>query len=160
VWADTDVISLRTIALDDALAFPSERVILRGLPAKTVVSTCILKAPPGSPAMELALRMCLAKDWTTVRWGEIGPKLVAEVVETQGLHRFVLPPAAFCPVSYSEWRQLIDPHCPALPTEACAVHFWNEMWRLTAHDKDADYPADCLYERLKRRHLRRTDTDT
>jgi hypothetical protein len=160
LWVDTDVVSLRTVDLAGTLAFASERVKWRHMSApQAVISSCILKAPRGSPAMELALRLCLAKDWAMLGWGEIGPKLVAEVVETQGLQRFVLPPAAFCPVPYCEWRQLINPQSPALPAEAYAVHFWNEMWRLAAHDKDSDYPAGCLYEGLKRRHLRRTDMD-
>jgi hypothetical protein len=80
------------------------------------------------------------------------------VVEAQGLQRFVMPPAAFCPIDYGAWRQLIEAQPPSLPPEAYAVHFWNEMWRLAGEDKDADYPAECLYERFKRRHLGRTDT--
>jgi Glycosyltransferase sugar-binding region containing DXD motif/Alpha 1,4-glycosyltransferase conserved region len=161
LWADMDVVSLRTLDLSEEYAFASECVEWRDMPApQTVVSSCLLKAPPGSPAMALALRICMAKDWATLRWGEIGPKLVAEVIEVQGLQRFVQPSAAFCPIPYAEWRRFIDPQPPALPAQAYAVHFWNEMWRFAAQDKDADYPIACLYECLKRRHLRRTDTDS
>jgi hypothetical protein len=159
VWVDTDLVGLRPLDLADGHAFASETVEWRGMPGpRAVVGSCLIKAPIGSPAMALALRICLAKDRAALRWGEIGPRLVAEVVEAQGLQRFVQPPAAFCPVSYRDWRQLIDPQPPALPAEAYAVHFWNEMWRRTGQDKDADYPPECLYERFKRRHLHRTDT--
>jgi len=160
-WADTDVVCLRTLDLADEHVFSSETVEWRDMrEPRTVVGSCFLRAPPGSPAMALALRISLAKDRATLKWGEIGPKLVADVVEAQGLQRFVQPPTAFCPIPYREWRQLIDPQPPSVPAEAYAVHFWNEMWRLANQDKDADYPPGCLYECLKRRHLRRTGTDT
>jgi hypothetical protein len=161
VWADADIIALRPLDLADEHAFASETVEWRDMPVpRTVVTNCFLKAPTGSPAMAHALRISMAKDWATLRWGEIGPRLVGEVIEAQGLQRFVMAAAAFCPIAYRGWRQLIDPQPPSLPAEAYAVHFWNEMWRLAGQDRDADYPAGCLYERFKRRHLRRKNTDT
>jgi hypothetical protein len=157
-WADTDVVCLRPLDLDDEHVFVSETVDWRGATGpQTVVGSCLIKAPSGSAAMALALSRCLAKDRTTLRWGEIGPRLVGEVVEATGLRRFMRPPAAFCPIGYGAWRQLIDATPPSLPSEAYTVHFWNEMWRLAGQDKNADYPAGCLYECLKRRHLGRTD---
>lgn len=157
-WADTDMVCLRRLDLADAHVFVSETVALRGaVSPQTVVGNCLIKAPAGSPAMALALRESLARDRATLRWGEIGPRLVGEVVDALRLQRFVQPPAAFCPIGYGAWRELIAAQPPSLPAEAYAVHFWNEMWRLAEQDKDADYPAACLYERLKRRHLGRTD---
>lgn len=156
VWVDTDVVCLRPLDLADDHVFASETVHWRGQEPTTVVTSCLLKAPPGSPAMATALRICMAKDWHSLGWGEIGPRLVAEVVEAHGLQRWVRPPAAFCPVTYARWRQLIEPQPPPIPAEAYAIHFWNEMWRLADADKGGDYPPQCLYEQLKRRHLRRT----
>lgn len=158
-WADTDMVCLRPLDLADEYVFVSETVEWRGATGpQAVVGSCLIKAPAGSPAMSLALDRCLARDRTTLQWGEIGPRLVGEVIEAEGLQRFVRPPAAFCPIGYGAWRQLIDAQPPSLPSEAFAVHFWNEMWRLSGQDKDAGYPVDCLYECLKRRHLGRTDT--
>ena len=108
--------------------------------------------------MALAWRICLAKDWATVRWGEIGPRLVTQVVREKELQDFVRPPKDFCSIGPLEWRGLIDRQPPSLPPEAYGLHFWNEMWRRAAQDKNADYPPECLYEYLKRRHLYRTDT--
>jgi hypothetical protein len=158
-WADTDVVALRPLDLTGEHAFVSELVEWRSQGPRTVVGNCLIKAPPGSPAMALALRLCLAKDRATLQWGETGPRLLAEVVESQGLQRFVRPPAEFCPIGYGAWRQLIDARPPSLPAGAYTVHFWNEMWRLADQDKDAVYPARSLYERLKRRHLHRRDRD-
>jgi Alpha 1,4-glycosyltransferase conserved region/Glycosyltransferase sugar-binding region containing DXD motif len=159
VWADTDLVNLRPLDLADEHVFSAEIVEQADMPGpRTVVTSGFIKAPLGSSAMALAWGMCLAKDWTTLKWGEIGPRLVGQIVEAQGLQRCVRPPAAFCPIGYREWRQLIDPQPPVLPAESYAIHFWNEMWRLAGQDKDADYPPGSLYEGLKRRHLRRTDT--
>ena len=158
-WADTDVVCLRPLDLADEHVFVSETVEWRGATRpQTVVGSCVMKAPSGSAAMALALSRSLARDRTTLRWGEIGPRLVGEVVEATGLQRFVRPPAAFCPIGYGAWRQLINTPPPPLPSETYTVHFWNEMWRLAAQDKDADYPVGCLFESLKRRHLGRIDT--
>jgi hypothetical protein len=159
-WADTDMMCLRPLDIGDEHVFVSETVEWRGASGpQAVVGNCLIKAPAGSRAMSLALDRSLACDRDTVKWGEIGPKLVGEVIEAEGLQRFVKPPAAFCPIGYSDWRKLIDANPPALPSEAYGLHFWNEMWRLNAQDKDADYPADSIYECLKRRHPGRTDTE-
>jgi hypothetical protein len=160
VWADADVVCLRGLDLTDEHAFASESVQMRDAQApQSMVTSCVIKAPPGSPAMALALRIALAKDRATLRWGEIGPRLVSQVVEAHGLGRFVQPPAAFCPIPYSGWRQLIDPQPPSLPKESYAVHFWNEMWRFADQDRDAEYPEGSVYESLKRRH-HRTERDS
>ena len=157
-WADTDMVCLRPLDLADAHVFVSETIALRDAAGpQTVVGNCLIRAPAGSRAMELALRTSLARDRATLRWGEIGPRLVGEVVDALDLQRFVRPPREFCPIGYGAWRELIAAEPPALPPEAYAVHFWNEMWRLADQDKDAAYPAACLYERLKCRHLGRTD---
>jgi hypothetical protein len=159
VWADADVVCLRALDLTDEHIFASETFETRDLQGpQTTVTSCVIKAPPGSAAMALALRIALAKDRTTLRWGEIGPRLVAEVVDKEGLGRFVQPPVAFCPIPYRGWRALIDPRAPTLSARAYAVHFWNEMWRMAGQDPDGEYPESCLYEHLKRRHLGRTDT--
>jgi len=158
IWADTDVVGLRPFDLADEHVFASELVQRRdGAGFDVIVSTCVIKAPIGSPVMARALEAGLSKDWSTVRWGELGPRLFAPVVAGQGLQCFVQPPAVFCSIGPLEWRRLIDPQPPPLPSEAYALHFWNEMWRRAGQDKGAEYPSSCLYESLKRRHLPGTD---
>jgi len=157
IWVDTDVIGLRPVDLADEHVFASELVKRRdGTGFDVIVSTCMIKAPIGSAVMAHALQTSRSKDWNTVRWGELGPRLLAPVVAEQGMQRFVQPPAIFCPIGPLEWRRFIDPEPPAVPAEACALHFLNEMWRREGQDKDAEFPASCLYERLKRRHRHRT----
>jgi hypothetical protein len=155
-WADTDVICLRPLDHTDEHVFASEMVWGDTSGPRPVITSCVLKGPPRGSAMQLAWRTCLEKDWNALNWGEIGPRLVTQVVEACGLQRFVQPPEAFCPVPYKDWQRLIDPNPPAIPQEAYTVHFWNEMWRRADKDKEADYPPSCFYEHLKRCYPRRT----
>jgi hypothetical protein len=161
IWADTDVVSLRPLDLTGEHVFASEPVLRRdGAGFDTIVSTCLIKAPIGSPVMAHALQTSLSKDWSAVRWGELGPRLLAPLVADHGLQCCVHPPAVFCSIGPLEWRRFIDLHPPSLPAEAYALHFWNEMWRRADQNKDAEYSPDCLYEQLKRRHLHGRDRDS
>src|SRR5262249_20374925 len=92
IWVDTDGVSLRPLALPDEHVFASEVAQRNGGPPEIELGTCLVKAPAGSPTMALALQICLSKDWSAVRWGEIGPRLLARVVAGQGLQRFIQPP--------------------------------------------------------------------
>lgn len=152
-WVDTDLVALRPVTLDGEHVFASENA--RG---GRHVTTSFIAAPAGSPAMERAWELCAAKDRTSIRWGETGPALLQQVVETLDLHRHVQAPEVFCPIPFPEWESLLDPVPPALPGHAAAVHLWNELWRRAGRDKDAEFDPRCLYEQLKARYLTRTET--
>ena len=50
---------------------------------------------------------------------------------------------------------MLDPSiCWTFDANTHAIHLWNELWRRSNQDKDARYPAGCLYEQLKERYLR------
>jgi hypothetical protein len=144
-WVDTDVVCVQPFDFDSEHVFASE--LSHGAP---VVTSCVIRAPAGSPAVEQAWQTCAASDPATLVWGQTGPNLCAEVVRAHGLESFVQPPAVFCPIPFYEWRTLIDPSAEvAIPAESRAVHLWNEMWRRGGVDKSAAFDRDCLYERLK-----------
>jgi hypothetical protein len=157
-WVDTDLVCLRPFAFPPRHIFASESVNRHDRPGVSrAVASCAINAPRGSLAMAAAWRTCLGKSRDRLEWGEVGPALVEAVVAAEGLEHCVEPPERFCPVSYRDWRDLIDAEPPVLPPTTYAVHFWNEMWRLAGQDKDASYPPTSLYETLKRRHPARTD---
>jgi hypothetical protein len=152
-WADMDLVALQPIAFDGEHVFSSEEA--RG---GQYVTTSFIQAPAGSPAMQRAWDVCAAKDRSQIRWGETGPALLREVVESLGMHDCVRSHEVFCPIPYPRWESLLDPDAPALPPAALAVHLWNEMWRRNGKDKDATYDPACLYEQLKARYAIRTGT--
>lgn len=147
-WIDTDTVSLRPLTdLEGDHVFAAERH------EETVyVSSGVIKAPRGSAAMEWAWSACDARDPSTIRWGETGPRLVAQAVQRFGLQSAVQPVESFCPIGYAEWDRVLDPEAPALEGAPYTVHLWNEMWRRAGRDKDARYDPRCLYEQLRDRY--------
>jgi Alpha 1,4-glycosyltransferase conserved region/Glycosyltransferase sugar-binding region containing DXD motif len=148
-WADLDTICLRPFDFDAEYVFSSE------IHAGTeVIDAAALKAPRGSELAAYAWGVCESKDPKKLVWGETGPKLLGEAVEHCGLRRYVRKAATFCPIPFREWESVLDQNSyRGFGADVFAVHLWNEMWRDSGRDKDATYPAECLYERLKSRYL-------
>jgi hypothetical protein len=149
-WADLDTVCLRPFDFPEEYVFASE--LSKGL---AVVTSGVIKAAAGSEVMAYAWGVCQGKEPGQLAWGETGPRLVGEAVEKFSLERYRQPCHVFCPLSFPEWRRVLEPDAgPLIDERAYAVHLWNEMWRAAGQDKDARYPAGCLYERLKRSYLR------
>lgn len=148
-WMDTDLVAVREFDFTDPYVFGSEAV--NGVASPTC---SVMRAPRGSQVMEYAWDHCQKADPKKLRWGDVGPELIARAIQAKGLGDFVSPPAVFCPVDYPDWASVLEPRPElTLPEETYAVHLWNEMWRQGGATKDARYPETSLYERLKRRYL-------
>ncbi len=147
-WSDCDSVCLRPLEFSTPFVFSSERH-----EGQVYVNNGNIRAPAGSALFARAWEVCRAKDPSQLRWGEVGPRLVAALVTEFGFESSVQAPEVFCPLGYEEWELLLAPDPPTLPPEAHAVHLWNEMWRRGERDKNATYAARCLYERLKARYL-------
>jgi hypothetical protein len=145
-WVDTDVVCLVPFDFSGEYVFASE--ISKETP---VVTSCVIRAPSGSPAMQRAWDICDAADPASLRWGETGPRLCGTIVREFGLDGYVQPPAVFCPIPYHRWRDLLDPDAVPSVDGAHAIHLWNELWRRGGASKDATYDPRCLYALLKRR---------
>ena len=149
-WADTDVVCLKPLTWSEPYVFSTEA----GLDGP-VVSSCIFKVPPSCDLMAEAWRRCRAKDPRHIVWGETGPRLMTELVETFGLERYRQTEATFTPLRPLRCLDVLDPDVVwDLDETTHAIHLWNERWRRSAKDKDGRHHPDCLYERLKRRYLR------
>jgi len=148
-WVDTDQVCLRPFTVEDEYVFASEP----GKHGEDVICAGAIKAPRGCEAMQYAWDVCASKDVSTLKWGEVGPRLVAETVHRFGLERYVRPSRVFCPIGDADWLTIISPRRPTLPPDALGVHLWNERWRREGRDKDAEYPASSLYEGMKRAYF-------
>ncbi|HEY0379750.1 MAG TPA: glycosyltransferase [Pyrinomonadaceae bacterium] len=150
-WVDTDVVCLKPFDFAGAHVFATE--MCRG---EEVVTSGIIKAPVGSPVMAYAWEVCRKKNPQELVWGETGPRLMMDAVGRFSLSRCRQPFQVFCPLDYSEWHRVLEPDFEGTFGETTrAVHLWNEMWRDAGQDKNAEYGPACLYERLKRKYLRR-----
>lgn len=145
-WADSDMVCLRPFDFPDEYVFSSE---MNG--GRQLTNVGVIKAPAGSEAMAEAYNVCQAKDPGKITWGEIGPRLMSEVIEKYRLDKYQKPYYTFCPIS--EWHKFLEPHVAAIHPEAYAVHLWNEGWRLASQDKDRSYNRHCIYEQLKSIYL-------
>lgn len=146
-WVDADVVCLRPFDFDNDYVFASEKGS-----AGELITSAVIKAPPGSEPMSWAWSVCRSKDTAALKWGETGPALVAEMVGRFDLGGSVQPARTFCPIRDNAWASVVAAEPPPLADDAHAVHFWNERWRRNGRDKDAAYPRQSLYERLKRRY--------
>jgi len=150
-WVDTDVVCLRPFDLADERLWASERM---DPPQELIVSTSVIKAPAGDELMAWAWQACQGMDTRKVMFGEIGPRLLHAGVNALGLHAFMRPHTFFSPIPFYDWGKVLDPsHTFVFGTEVYGVHLWNQMWSANHVDKDALYPVECFYERLKRRFL-------
>jgi len=149
-WTDTDTICLKPFDFPEQYVFSTEEC--KGL---EVVNSGILKAPVGNEAMAYAWGVCQTKNPEQLVWGETGPRLMAEAVARYSLEKYQKPYYVFCPLSYSDWHKVLEPDAEMLFDERTyAIHLWNEMWRASGQDKNAEYHQNTLYEQLKRKYLR------
>jgi mannosyltransferase OCH1-like enzyme len=148
-WVDTDMVCLRPFDFADDYVFSSEMS-----EGHEVTNAGAIKAPVGSDAMSYAWQICQRKKIENLVWGETGPGLMDEAVRLFSLEDFRRPSQVFCPISYSEWDRVLQPGAvQSFDNTTHAVHLWNEMWRRAALDKNQKFHPDCLYEKLKRKHL-------
>ena len=149
-WADTDTVCLRPWDFGRELVFASERAH-----GQVRIANGMLRAPRASPVMTLAWLACdRVAHPEEMAWGEMGPRLVTRLVGLLGLEVNVADSQVFCPVDCDQWERVLAPAIDwHFGPETYAVHLWNEMWRRRGRDKQASYPPDCLYERLKREYL-------
>lgn len=147
-WSDCDSVCVRPLEFETPFVFSSERH--EGV---VYVNNGNIHAPAGSEFFSRAWEVCRGKDPAQLKWGEVGPRLVAALVKELGLETSVQAPEVFCPFGYEEWELLLAEDPPAIPEEARAVHLWNEMWRRGGRDKNGSYAPTCLYERFKAQYL-------
>ena len=148
-WVDMDMVCLAPFdEVPGEYCFSVERREEGGL----YPASCVIRCPALSPLMA----SCSAAAWVEgkgAHWTQLGPKLLKSGIDTMGLARYEVSWSTFCPVNYlgnlhegpgGEWRQ----------PDTRGIHLWNEIWRQRGLDKDASYPADSIYEQLKREYLR------
>jgi hypothetical protein len=148
-FVDADLICVKPFHFDQDYVFSSE-----GIGGLQLPNVGALKVPPGSAVMRYAWEACEKMNPGELKWSQCGPTLARKAIEACSLQQYVLPAEVFCPLHFSEWRMMLDPAIDwSFDGKTHAIHLWNELWRRDNHDKDARYPAGCLYEQLKERYL-------
>jgi len=144
-WADADIVCLRPLSFREEYVFAAE-----GWQDGAMTTTAVISTPAKSEIMAYAWQVCQSKDVEKLVWGETGPRLLAEAVQKFSLERFQQPCQAFCPISYRDWQDVLNPDRGwRLGEETYTIHLWNEMWRQNNQDKNRRYHPNCLYEMLR-----------
>jgi Glycosyltransferase sugar-binding region containing DXD motif len=148
-YIDSDVVCLRPFDFETAYVFATEFNSPQPLPNSNVI-----KVPRASYIMRRAWQACRRSNPATLRWGDVGTSLISRELTAARLQRYLREPIVFNPLPYWDWATVLDPAARfQFPPSTVAIHLWNEMWRRSGRDKDADYHRDSLYEKLKRRYF-------
>lgn len=115
------------------------------------VANGVIKAPAGCELMRHCYLEALGYNHRRVVWNELGT-LFSHAVQDLDLTQYVLPSQVFSPIAFSEIVDHVRGHSRYdIPSDAYAIHLYQEMWRRNRLDKDREYPADSIYEQLRRR---------
>ena len=145
-WVDTDM-----ACISDTWPDAPRQVGYEDRGAREAVNGAVIRAEPGDPMMAEAFRIAAARG-QDVAWGQIGPKLVTQLVATGTYDYKVWGEQAFYPIHYDAFPFLFRPEFATLDElrqlGAVGVHLWNENFRLFKISKTAAPPAQSLLWQL------------
>lgn len=172
LWVDTDVVCLRpwSYTSEELFAWQDQRTInnaVLGLPRGHALAKWMAECSehPFRPLPYDSLktrrrkftRRLLGRDRSTNRWGETGPQGLTAAANHLGCAARALPFWHFYPIHYLNWHTVFDGSLrdnPHIVAGSYGLHLWNEMARRQpGFDRDARFPAECLFELLCARYL-------
>jgi hypothetical protein len=135
-WTDTDVICLSENVPHQEICFAYEEADL--------INGALLKIPARHKFAEVLLREAQNKG-TDFLWGECGPELITETVNSLSLQEDALPKRAFYPIHYTNALDVLLPDRFDAVSDATSgsyfIHLWNEIFRQTGILKTAAPPV-------------------
>ena len=149
-WVDTDVLCLNPLPKDDKFIFSTEYQ----MDMTPHTATGIIKCEPNSRIMKECFDFSMKQDKGTLKWGEIGPKLLHRKVKELGMEEYLVETVEYNPLKGTEVSKLFDPHVNLnYELTSKTVHLWNEIWRRFGVDKNAQYHPESFIEKNKRRFI-------
>jgi hypothetical protein len=149
-WVDADIVCLRLDpAFEAALVWGRQPEAL----GKALINNAVLRLPREHPVLKTMLARARAAEGEDVSWGAIGPYLLTEAAEAEGVYATSAAPESFYPIAPDAFWRLIDPASRSLVEEevskAVFVHLWSELLRRVGYDFDAAPPPGAyLYEKF------------
>jgi hypothetical protein len=137
-WFDTDNVCLRSA--EEFAAIPIDRM-LTGLQPNGHAGIGVLKAT--DPTVPKLCTEELVRRGTVVGWGELGPRLVWDVLQAEGIGS--APASAFYAVGHAQADLPLRPdradEVAALCRDSYSYHYWHEIIRRWGIPKDVMPPA-------------------
>jgi hypothetical protein len=146
-WVDLDLVALKPFRFD------TDHVLglVRGGQGGSRVAAGAIRVPPGSELIGRCLEVARAAKKHSVRWGEIGPRLLRRMAQELGMEASMQPPSVFYDIDAADFWRLIRPR-QTIP-DGVAVHLWAQLWRHYGLNPDGRYPETSIYEQLIARYL-------
>jgi len=161
-WVDTDIVCLVPFKQDSDYIFASEKLHRRYFFRRA--NNCVIKVPAGAEIMDYCYNESVKRNPMELEWGETGPILLTAAVKKFDMQRYLARTSTFCPINHWHWKRLIRGSFVGSWKKwmvmgiyrSRAVHLWNENWRRSGKNKNANFPKDSLYEQLKKIYLNET----
>lgn len=146
-WVDTDV-----VCLSDAIPEYSQFLARQD---EDFVNNAVMRFEPRHPVMLRCLEIAAEKG-RSVRWGDLGPKLLTEVVRELGETEHIFDSSVCYPIHYTAALDVLRPsqlaRIEARLTGSLFLHLWNEMLRNAGVRKNYLPPRGSLLRRLAEQH--------
>jgi mannosyltransferase OCH1-like enzyme len=148
-WIDLDVICLKPFSIIDDYCFATENFSSN---YETGITCCVIKSQAYAEFLKLILERIETVSHNNIEWGTFGPGLIHAVLQEFDSAQYIMPVNAFCPVDWTEMTSIVREERD-LPSNAFAIHMWNNLWRIHGINKETTYHPNCIYEKLKAKYL-------
>ena len=149
-WVDMDTVCLKPFDFESDYVFSSELSDYHN--KRCSVNIGYIKAKPGAKFLKDCLYFISIRGQEYVKWGETGVNVFSRMIFRNNFEQYIKYPEYFCPVSYFHFDRLIGETIYSLSEKSYAIHWWNELWRRKKFDKNAKFPENSLFERLKKKY--------
>ena|ERR1700754_2025416 len=130
-WVDCDTYCIRKFDLDLPYVFATERYWANN-EMNTYICNAVIRMPSGTRLAENILtvveKRLNTKKYDDIVWTELGAKVLADNIISENLMDYVVRPEVFCPIDYSNFKQLTDKEDISFEEITYGVHLWNKMW--------------------------------
>jgi len=144
-WVDTDVVALQPLTELD------KRPYVFGWQGNGLVCNAVMKLPPACP-LGHRLREYAEKAGKNPKHGQTGPALLTKLIKRLGLTEHVLQKRVLYPYGPDQWRRAWCSGGTVPGPDSYTLHLWNEKLRQAKWNKGKRYPADSVYEQLRKRY--------
>lgn len=153
-WFDTDCICLK-----DQTEFKTlyaDRKIIAGFESLENINGAVLNIPDKEILQKIKLRLTeiLLTRNRRIGWGEIGPRLITQIVKDFNLEKDIFSTNYFYPITSKNALIVLDPNEILIVNEKCKdsfiYHYWSEMFSRANVNKNEMPPlGSFLYEKFK-----------
>jgi hypothetical protein len=152
-WVDSDILCLRAPDL------AGERIVFARQPefrGEAVINNAVLKLPADDPTLNELIAKAQSVVDVDQSWGAIGPFLLTEIAERNGIGHLARSFRDFYPVQPDDFRKpflaAFRGEVQALARGATFLHLWSELIARSGYDRSIGPPAGSFlhasFERL------------